>query len=218
MGERRRLPSHRQWTPLGRALTVAGDNWTLVIAMQLAPGRTRLSALRERLAGVSAGVLDRYLQRMADSGLVTRTRFREMPPRVEVELTDAGRELLPIAAALARWGMRRSWTAPREGERVDLDALLRLLPALLEQPIEVPDTTVELVLEGPGDGLRHLLEIREGRARMGPDCGEPAAAVIAGDRRAWSAALGPEGDRRRLRLSGERKLAQRLLAALTRPA
>ncbi len=60
--------AHRQWTPLARALAVAGDSWTLAIAAELAPGRMRLSSLRARLAGVSAGLLDRYLQRMAGAG------------------------------------------------------------------------------------------------------------------------------------------------------
>jgi DNA-binding HxlR family transcriptional regulator len=46
------------------------------------------------------------MQHMVILGLVSRQRFREMPPRVEIELTDWGRELVPIAAGLARWGMR----------------------------------------------------------------------------------------------------------------
>jgi DNA-binding HxlR family transcriptional regulator len=124
--------AHRQWTPLARALAAAGDSWTLAIAAELAPGRMRLSTLRGRLAGVSAGLLDRYLQRMARAGLITRSRYREMPPRVEIELTDAGRELLPVASALARWGLRRAWSPPRSEERVDVEALICQLPLLLD--------------------------------------------------------------------------------------
>jgi DNA-binding HxlR family transcriptional regulator len=215
----RPVPAHRQWTPLGRALTVAGDNWTLIIAMQLAPGRTRLSHLRERLAGVSAGVLDRYLNRMADAGLITRTRFREMPPRVEIELTEAGRELLPIAGALARWGVRRAWSAPKQGERVDIDALFRLLPLLIEQDLELPNGTVELALEEPKGRLQHLLRIHEGRVQ--PNFEHPggvsALAAIAGDREAWMAALGPLADASGLQLSGNQALARRILAAIPGP-
>jgi DNA-binding HxlR family transcriptional regulator len=218
-GPERPLPARRQWSPLGRALSVAGDNWTLMIAMQLAPGRTRLSHLRERLAGVSAGVLDRYLQRMSEAGLITRTRFREMPPRVEVELTDSGRELLPIASALSRWGVRRAWTAPREGEQIDIDALLRLLPSLVEEPLEVPDGTVAVVLDEPGEAQRHLVEINAGRARMGAGAAntQTPTSTITGDGEAWAAALGPAGDSTGLRLSGRRSQAQSLLAALPRP-
>jgi DNA-binding HxlR family transcriptional regulator len=216
----RPVPAHRQWTPLGRALTVAGDNWTLIIAMQLAPGRTRLSHLRERLAGVSAGVLDRYLNRMADAELITRTRFREMPPRVEIELTEAGRELLPIAGALARWGVRRAWSAPKQGERVDIDALFRLLPLLIEQDAKLPDGTVELALTEPKGRMRHLLRIHDGRVQ--PDFEHPgtattALAAIEGDREAWMAALGPMADASGLKLDGDEVLARRILAAIPGP-
>jgi DNA-binding HxlR family transcriptional regulator len=96
----------RAWTPLARALDATGDRWTLAIVLALAPGSTRLTHLRERLPGISTGVLARGLSHMVGLGLVTRTRFKEKPPRVELELTEAGRELIPIAEALARWGMR----------------------------------------------------------------------------------------------------------------
>jgi DNA-binding HxlR family transcriptional regulator len=96
----------RAWTPLARALDATGDRWTLAIVLALAPGSTRLTHLRERLPGISTGVLARGLSHMVGLGLVTRTRFKEKPPRVELELTEAGRELIPIAEELARWGMR----------------------------------------------------------------------------------------------------------------
>ena len=213
------MPARRQWTPLGRALTVAGDNWTLIIAMQLAPGRTRLSHLRDRLAGVSAGVLDRYLYRMASAGLITRTRFREMPPRVEIELTDSGRELLPIAGALARWGVRRAWSAPRQGEQVDIDALFRLLPLLLEEEAGLPDSTVELTLRESTGSPKHLLRLHGGRVQ--PDSEHPGlatpTATIEGDRAAWMAALGPHVDCSQLRLGGNQALARKILAAIPGP-
>jgi len=187
--------------------------------MQLAPGRTRLSHLRERLAGVSAGVLDRYLNRMADAGLITRTRFREMPPRVEIELTEAGRELLPIAGALARWGVRRAWSAPRQGERVDIEALFRLLPLLIEADGELPDGTVELTLTEPEGRMQHLLRIYEGRVQ--PDFEHPGKAsplaTIEGDGDAWMVALGPLADTSRLGLGGDAALARRILAAIPGP-
>jgi DNA-binding HxlR family transcriptional regulator len=212
------MPANRQWTPLGRALTVTGDNWTLVIALQLAPGRMRLSQLREQLAGVSAGVLDRYLRQMADAGLVTRNRFREMPPRVELELTEAGRELLPIAGALARWGLRRAWTPPRRGERVDLDALLRLLPVLLEEDAELPTGIVEVRVSGPGEPLRHRFAVREGRleALAATSVSKPTV-TLAGDREVWMAAFGPDGEQNLLGVSGDELLASRLLACIPKP-
>jgi DNA-binding HxlR family transcriptional regulator len=102
----------RTWTPLARALEATGDHWTLAIVQALAPGRTRLTHLRARLPGISTGVLARGVTHMVELGLVKRTRFKEKPPRVELELTDAGRELVPIAEGLERWGMRHTDALP----------------------------------------------------------------------------------------------------------
>ncbi len=207
--------AHRQWTPLARALAIAGDNWTLAIAAELAAGRMRLSELRARLAGVSAGLLDRYLHRMAAAELITRSRYREMPPRVEIELTQAGRELLPVAAALGRWGLRNAWGPARPDERVDAEALISQLPLLLDLRPPLPDAAVELALVEPRRERRWVLEIREGTCRR--LTGQPdrdVAARIAGDAAAWIGAIGPAASKAGLKLSGDRALARALLRAL----
>lgn len=219
---------HSQWSPLARALSAAGDHWTLLIVLQLSePGPRRPVQLRRALAGISSGVLDRHLQQLVRQGLLSRTRYKEMPPRVEIELTEAGRELLPIAGALARWGMRRMWSEPRARERVDVEALLRLLPVLLEESEPLPDGTLELAVqsaEGTRADLRFAIERGQLRALAqsgsGPGEGDgetmraPPAARIAGDAHAWIAALGPERDYARLRFGGREELARRTLAAL----
>lgn len=97
---------HSQWTPLVRALSATGDRWTLLIVLALAGDPQRPVQLRRQLPGISAGVLDRHLQQMVTLGLLLRRRFKEMPPRVELALTEAGRELLPIANALTGWGVK----------------------------------------------------------------------------------------------------------------
>ena len=97
---------HTQQVALARALVATGDRWTLMIALGLAQNPQRPVELRRRLPGISAGVLDRHLQQMIALGLLLRKRFKEMPPRVELALTEAGRELLPIARAMARWGAK----------------------------------------------------------------------------------------------------------------
>jgi DNA-binding HxlR family transcriptional regulator len=212
----RPIPSCRQWTPLGRALTVAADNWTLLIAAQMAEERVRLTELRSRLAGVSAGVIDRYLHQMVQAGLMTRQRFREKPPRVELELTDAGRELLPIAAALARWGLRHAWSEPHAGEQVDVEALLRAFPMLLGDGLELQDMAIELILAEGEQESRHRFALRGGTLRRATEQERdpgPSAAVR-GDRGAWKDAFGPIGDTAQLRISGEEEPARRLLAAL----
>jgi DNA-binding HxlR family transcriptional regulator len=222
----------RAWTPLTRALAATGDHWTLTIALALAPGRTRLTHLHRRLPGISTGVLERGLTQMVALGLVRRTRFKEMPPRVELELTDAGRELLPIAAALTRWGMRHLWSPPQERERIDLEVLLRMLPALLEEETQLPEGSLEAILTDTDPPVRYVYHVQDGRLGIddysrepavahgplasdaAPATATPSMAGIGGDTDAWIAALGPARDRGQLRVFGDETLARLVLGAL----
>jgi DNA-binding HxlR family transcriptional regulator len=214
--------AHRSWTPLGRALTAAGDHWTLLIVLQLANGRMRLSELQRCLPGVSTGVLERYVQQMEALELLTRTRYKEMPPRVELELTEAGRALLPIAIALARWGMLHMWSQPREGESVGIELLLRALPFLVEDAVTVADGAVQaLVIDGRERPACVGYRIRGGRVRIehaieSEHAVEHADSRVEGDTSAWIDALGPTADYGRLTFAGERQLAIDLLDSLPR--
>jgi DNA-binding HxlR family transcriptional regulator len=215
-GERTRTWTHRQWTPLAHALAVTGDRWTLLIVHELAHGTTRLARLKERLPGISSGVLDHHIQRLAGLGLLTRERFREMPPRVELTLTEAGRELLPVARSLARWGMSRMWSPPQEGERIDVAALIEMVPALLADARELPEGVLRLVSTKPGERFSQLLRLQEGRVAVAQEEGLQVTASVEGDQRAWVAALGPARDYAGLALSGDERLATQLLDALPR--
>ncbi|HYM46336.1 MAG TPA: helix-turn-helix domain-containing protein [Solirubrobacteraceae bacterium] len=212
-------PRHRtQWTPLARALGAAGDHWTLPIALELGHERRRPVQLQERLAVISSGVLDRHLQQMVALGLLTRRRFHEVPPRVELQLTGAGRELLPIAGALARWGMRHMWSAPQAHEHVDVGALLALLPVLLEGAERLPEGTLEVTVEGLEPALvSHRFRIAQGRVRTLEAAARRPATSVTGDTSAWVAALGPERRCESLRFAGHEALARRVLQALPRP-
>ncbi len=66
--------------------------------------------------------------------MLTRMRYREVPPRVDYELTERGRALMPILGELARWGYEWAWSTPRASECVDLGAIFRLAPGLLRGP------------------------------------------------------------------------------------
>jgi DNA-binding HxlR family transcriptional regulator len=186
----------------------------MMIALQLAPGRMRLSQLHEYLPGASSGVLTRYVHQMAALGLLSRTRFKEMPPRVELELTDAGRELLPIAEALSRWGMRHMWSAPQAREQVDPDTLLRLLPVLAWNTNTGGNGSIEAIVTHTDPVVRRRYRVEQGQLRCDDEAVGEATARIAGDTNAWTAALGPACDYRRLRFTGDRRLARHLLDCL----
>src|SRR5438477_9404782 len=121
-----------QWSPDARALDLVGDKWTLLIIRDLAAGPRRFVELQRVLPGISTEQLRSRLNRMVADGMLTRKRYREVPPRVDYELTERAYELLPILGALARWGYDWAWSSPREGESIDIGAIFRLAPGLVE--------------------------------------------------------------------------------------
>ena len=123
-----------QWSPDARALDLVGDKWTLLIIRDLAAGPRRFVELQRVLPGISTEQLRSRLNRMVADGLLTRQRYREVPPRVDYELTERSRELMPVLGALARWGYDWTWSAPRPGEDVNVGAIFRLAPGMLEPP------------------------------------------------------------------------------------
>ena len=173
------------------------------------------------LPGISTEQLRSRLNRMVADGLLTRQRYREVPPRVDYELTERSRELMPVVGALARWGYDWTWSAPRPGEDINVGALFRLAPGLIESPPGV-EGTVDLIVEGNGDekperhyrltASRGHVEISEG------DSEADVAAKVAGSEAAWVRALGPEGSPDELSFSGNRGLADSLLTGFTAAA
>lgn len=210
-----------QWSPDARALDLVGDKWTLLIIRDLAAGPRRFVELQRVLPGISTEQLRSRLNRMVADGLLTRQRYREVPPRVDYELTERSRELMPVVGALARWGYDWTWSAPRPGEDVNVGAIFRLAPGLIEAPPGV-EGTVELVVEGNGATVperRYRMIASGGRVDISEAPSEAgAAATVTGPREAWVRALGPEGSSDELSFSGNRSLADGVLAGFTAAA
>jgi DNA-binding HxlR family transcriptional regulator len=82
-----------------------GDKWSLLVIGTLRSGPLRFGELKEAVAGISQRMLTLTLGHLVEDGLVARTAYAEVPPRVEYELTDLGRTLLPLVIALAEWAM-----------------------------------------------------------------------------------------------------------------
>ena len=102
-----------QWSPDARALDLVGDKWTLLIVRDLAAGPRRFVELQRVLPGISTEQLRSRLNRMVADGMLTRKRYREVPPRVDYELTPRAQDLMPILGELARWGYEWARSAPR---------------------------------------------------------------------------------------------------------
>src|SRR3712207_2840291 len=203
-----------QWSPDARALDLVGDKWTLLIIRDLAAGPRRFVELQRVLPGISTEQLRSRLNRMVADGLLTRQRYREVPPRVDYELTERSRELMPVVGALARWGYDWTWSAPRPGEDINVGAIFRLAPGLIEPPAGA-EGTVELVVEGEPE-RRYRLTVAQGRVDISELPSEDrVAATVSGSRDAWVRALGPEGSADELAFSGNRTLADAVLSGFT---
>ena len=210
--QKKRHP-YDQWAPDARALDLVGDKWTLLIVRDLSTGPRRFVELHRVLPGISTEQLRSRLHRMVADGLLTRERYREVPPRVEYELTERARDLLPIIGELVRWGRRHEWTPPRDGEHVDVGAVLRSAPGL-----DVPDHAdgvIELVVSHDEDPVHYRLTMRAGRLTVEEQPTLDPDASLHGSHDAWIAALGPDADHATLEIVGDRGLAETVLRALS---
>ncbi len=80
-----------------------GDKWTMLVISTLSAGSRRYSDLQASIPGISQRMLTQTLKHLERDGLITRTAYAEVPPRVEYELTDLGRSLEDAVMAMAGW-------------------------------------------------------------------------------------------------------------------
>jgi DNA-binding HxlR family transcriptional regulator len=206
-----------QWSPDARALDLVGDKWTLLIVRDLAAGPRRFVELQRVLPGISTEQLRSRLNRMVADGMLTRKRYREVPPRVDYDLTPRARDLMPVLGELALWGYRWAWSQPRAGERVDVGAILRLVPGLVRgdsQRGEIECTITDGHREG--GPLTLTISMDQNMSRVIEQPSESASARISGDSRAWVSAFSPGGSMSSLQISGDRGMAEGVIAQLSR--
>jgi DNA-binding HxlR family transcriptional regulator len=92
--------------PIEITLKLIGSKWKLLILRNLLNcSFQRFSELARGINGISQKMLTQHLRQMEGSGLVLRTVYAEVPPRVEYSLTDKGKSLKPIIDAMHDWGM-----------------------------------------------------------------------------------------------------------------
>jgi DNA-binding HxlR family transcriptional regulator len=90
--------------PVEVAMAVLGGAWKLTAVKYLLQRTHRFGDLRRAVGPVTPRVLTRQLRELEADGIVTRTVYAQVPPRVEYSLTDRGRSLEPIVTALDAWG------------------------------------------------------------------------------------------------------------------
>jgi len=101
--EEQECPSERVRAQLQRALRLLSGKWKGEILWQLVDGKQRFGQLRRAIPDVTQHMLTTQLRDLESEGLVKRTVFPEVPPRVEYEMTPAARALRPVFDELFRW-------------------------------------------------------------------------------------------------------------------
>jgi DNA-binding HxlR family transcriptional regulator len=202
---------YNQWAPDARALDLVGDKWTLLIIRDLVAGPRRFVELQRVLPGISTEQLRSRLNRMVADGLLTRQRYREVPPRVDYELTERARGLTPVIGALAAWGFEWAWDQPNDDEAVDIGAIFRVIPGLVRPPADAHGI-VELVVTSSDGGPQHYaMRVDRGQISVTERAAPEADASVSGTRRDWIDALGPARDDEALHVSGDQRLARVVL-------
>jgi DNA-binding HxlR family transcriptional regulator len=100
-------------------LARVGDKWSVLIVMTLGDGPRRFNELKRLVGGISQRMLTLTLRGLERDGLVTRTIFPTIPPRVDYELTDLGRSLRQPVAALGLWAIENKATIRRARHAFD---------------------------------------------------------------------------------------------------
>ena len=100
------MPTSCVTKPLARAVRLMGDAAVLLIIIHLLQGPQRFNALRESIGHISSKTLSHRLKVLEEMGFVQRQAFLEIPPRVEYQLTDTGREFGDVIAAIEQFAER----------------------------------------------------------------------------------------------------------------
>lgn len=90
--------------PVATTVQLIGSKWKLLIIRNLLERPWRFNELKKNLEGISQKVLTDSLRAMEEDGIITRTVYPEVPPRVEYALSDLGESMRPILTAMQEWG------------------------------------------------------------------------------------------------------------------
>jgi DNA-binding HxlR family transcriptional regulator len=190
------LPPQAIFCPVGRALDVLGDRWTLVLLRHLLGGPRGFQELRAR-CGIAPRVLSARLRKLTAEGFVRRAAGR---PRPLYEASERGRSLEPVITAIARWYMRHGLTElrvdPSRFSGTSAQSILESLPFMLrEERAADVDLVFEIRLSGVGGGVWSV-RIEDGKCAVRRGFAGRADVRYTADAHIWCAvALGLEDAR-----------------------
>src|SRR3954470_14772610 len=104
---------------VSEVLSRVGDKWTILVVGELGHGRKRFNEIRRALGSISQRMLTLTLRGLERDGLVTRTVFPTVPPRVDYELTRLGRSLLEPVSGIGLWARQNRAAIAESRQRFD---------------------------------------------------------------------------------------------------
>jgi DNA-binding HxlR family transcriptional regulator len=104
---------------VSEVLSRIGDKWTVLVVEILGCGPARFNELRRKIGGISQKMLTTTLRQLERDGMLTRTVYPTIPPRVDYELTELGRELLVPVRTLGEWARANMGRINDARERYD---------------------------------------------------------------------------------------------------
>ncbi len=115
--------------PTRTMLDRISDKWTVLVVLVLLDGPRRFNELRTRVGRVAPKVLTETLRRLERDGVLTRTAFAEIPPRVVYELTPLGRSLEELIRSIAEWAEQNIEEIAAARDVYDSSAFAAVAPA-----------------------------------------------------------------------------------------
>ena len=104
--------------PVGRALDVVGDTWSILILRDAHAGLSRFDQFRKNL-GIAPTMLTKRLGALTSAGLLEKRCYCERPPREEYVLTEAGKDFLPVLMMIGAWAQRHCKEKDANGESIE---------------------------------------------------------------------------------------------------
>lgn len=175
-----------QYCPIAKSLDLVGDRWTLLIVRDLLRGKQRFKDLQESLTGIAPNLLTDRLRKLEASGLVVRTKFKQIPPRVDYKLTAKGQGLEAVLRSLARFGMINVMDPPRANEYIDPELIFQAMPAVfIPEKAEGVSAVFQIDVKGKQGGT-WFVAIADGDCSVSRATEVKPKVVISTDMKTWS--------------------------------
>ncbi|MPZ24325.1 MAG: hypothetical protein GEU28_12495 [Dehalococcoidia bacterium] len=168
---------------IARALDIVGDRWTLLVVRELMLGKQRFTDILDGCGKVSPNLLSDRLKKLEQHGLVERAYFKELPPRVEYRLTEAGNDLRNLLQAIIDWGVKHVGDNRLGPECLDLQSWLSYASAFYFDPTAAAGVSVTYVIK-VGEDCGYL-RVDNGACDVGDGVPEHFDVVFEGETHCW---------------------------------